>query len=247
MAEAAPRDETQNTHKGEKFIDISLPRDELRQNLGGGIPKNSLILLEGKDGAGKSLFAQRLTCAMIQNKTTVSYISTELNTMTFIEQMDSLDYDVKKGLLSGDLLFLPMFPLLGYTKLEPDFFSRLLNSKEVFRSEVIFFDTLSFLLIHNTIDYKEAFNIINTLKRYTSLGKTIIFCVDDQHLNETFLTLLRSVCDIYWTVAVKSFAGSTVRVLTTNRFKRPQGMFSNNIPFRVEPGKGLTIEIASFE
>jgi flagellar protein FlaH len=234
-------------HKGEKHINIAIERDELARNLGGGIPRNSLILLEGEDGAGKSLVAQRLLYAMLEHKTTVTYVSTELNTMTFVEQMDSLEYNIKKQLLNGELLFIPMYPLLGFTKLEADFFTRLLDSKEVFRSEVIIFDTLSFLLIHNTMEHQEAFRVINILKRFTSLGKTIIFCVDNKHLNETFLTLLRSVTDIYLTVAVKSFAGQVVRVISVNRFKRPESSFVNNIPFKVEPGKGLTIEIASFE
>jgi len=233
--------------KGKKYLDITLERDELARNFGGGIPKNSLILIEGEDGAGKSIVAQRLAYGMIKNRTSVTYISTELNTMTFIEQMDSIEYDVKKELLDGRLLFIPMFPLLGYTQLAPDFFNRLLASKELFRSEVIIFDTLSFLLVHNTIGTKEAFNVMNILKRFTSLGKTIIFCVDSQHINETFLTLIRNVCDIYFTVEVKGFAGQDVRIIKTNRFKRPESAFLNKIPFKIEPGKGLTIEIASFE
>jgi len=252
MVEAAekPHEDAQTLaqeRKGKKYLDISLTRDELSRNFGGGIPKNSLILIEGQDGAGKSVIAQRLSYAMLKHGTTVSYVSTELNTMTFVEQMDSLDYDVKKTLLDGQLLFIPMFPLLGYTDLEPDFFNKILVIQEIFKNEVIIFDTLSFLLIHNTMDYKEAFKVINMLKRFTALGKTILFCVDDKHLNENFLTLLRSVCDIYMTVAVKSFAGSAVRVLSTHRFKRPEAAFSPNIPFKIEPGAGLTIEIASFE
>lgn len=239
--------EALDKHRGEKYLDISLLRDELSRNIGGGIPRNSLLLLEGQDGAGKSVLAQRLAYSLVEHDITVSYISTELNTMTFVEQMDSMEYDVKKAILDGQLLFVPMFPLLGYTKLEPDFFSRLLNSREVFRSEVIIFDTLSFLMVHNTLDYKQAFDIISQLKRYTSLGKTVLFCVDNTHLNEAFLTLLRNVCDIYMTVAVKSFAGQSVRVVTMHRFKRPEAAFNVNIPFKIEPGKGLTIEIASFE
>ena len=241
MAEASENSNTQ------KYLDVSLGRDELSRNLGGGLPRNSLMLLEGQDGAGKSIIAQRLSYAFITNGTTVTYISTELNTMSFVEQMGSLDYDVNRAILNGELLFIPVFPLLGHTKLEPDFFNRLVNSKEVFRSEVIVFDTLSFLMIHNTMGHKEAFDIINLLKRYTSLGKTIIFCVDDKHLNETFLTLVRSVCDIYMTVEVKSFAGQAVRVINTHRFKRPESAFMPSIPFKIEPGQGLTIEIASFE
>lgn len=235
------------SEQGKKYINITLERDELAQNLGGGIPKGSLMLIEGVDGAGKSVFAQRLTFSMLENKATVTYISTELNTMSFVEQMSSLDYDVKKPLLNGQLLFLPMFPLLGYTTLESDFFDRLINSREVFRSEVIIFDTLSFLLIHNTMDYKEAFDIINKLKRFISMGKTILFFVDNQHLNQTFLTLLRSVCDIFMAVEIRSFAGQAVRVISTQRFKRPKEAFTPAIPFKIEPGRGLAVEIASFE
>ncbi len=238
---------TVQQQKADKYIDVSVERDELSRNLGGGIPKNSLVLIEGVDGAGKSLVAQRLTYGCVQNGTSVTYVSTELNTMTFVEQMDSMDYDLKKELLGGNLLFIPMYPLLGYTRFESDFFNRLMANEEIFRSEVVIFDTLSFLLIHNTMSNTEAFNLINILKRFTSLGKTIIFCVDQTHLNETFLTLLRSVCDIYFGVEVKSFAGQVVRVINVNRFKRPEAPFINHIPFKVEPGKGLTIEIASFE
>jgi archaeal flagellar protein FlaH len=239
--------ENLQSKKVEKYLNITLPRDELSRNIGGGIPRNSLVLIEGTDGSGKSIVAQRLSYALVKNHTTVTYVSTELNTLTFVEQMDSMEYDIKRALLNEELLFVPMFPLLGYTELEPDFFKRLLSSEEIFRNEVIIFDTLSFLLIHNTLGQKEAFTFISILKRFTSLGKTIIFCVDQTHLNETFLTLLRSVCDLYWGVEVKSFAGQVVRVISINRFKRPEGQFVNHIPFKIEPGKGLTIEIASFE
>lgn len=244
---AAEAQQQTSDKRGEKYLDISLQRDELARNLGGGIPKNSLILLEGTDGAGKSLVAQRIAYSLVKKDTTVSYISTELNTLTFVEQMDSMDYDIKKALLNDKILFVPMFPLLGYNELEPNFFERLISSEEIFKNEVIIFDTLSFLLIHNEISQKEAFNFINILKRFTSLGKTIIFCVDHTHLDEMFLTLIRSVCDLYWGVEVRSFAGQVVRVISINRFKRPEGQFVNHIPFKVEPGAGLTIEIASFE
>ncbi len=243
-SDAINRDDEKNTAD---YLDISLERDELSRNLGGGLPRSSLILIEGEDGSGKSILAQRISYSLVKKDVSVTYISTELNTLTFAEQMASMDYDVTKEMLSGRLLFIPMFPLLGYTTLDPAFFDKLLTNKEVFRSEVIIIDTLSFLLIHNNLSYKESFNFISILKRFTSLGKTIIFCVDQTHLNETFLTLLRSVSDIYLSVAVNSFAGQVVRVISVNRFKRPESAFVNKIPFKVEPGKGLTIEIASFE
>ena len=78
------------------------------------------------------------------------------------------------------------------------------------------------------------------------LNKTILFCVDPDHLNDKFLTLLRSVADVYFNVEIKMFAGNIVRAINIQRFKRPGGNIINTIPFKVEPGKGLAIEIASF-
>ncbi|MFO7710513.1 MAG: ATPase domain-containing protein [Candidatus Woesearchaeota archaeon] len=229
------------------YHDINLQRDELSMNLGGGIPKKSLMLAVGEDGAGKSILAQRLLYSFVRNKATVSYISSELNTISFVEQMESMDYDIKYDLLNGRVLFIPMFPVMGSTTPSNDFMTRLLKTKEIFEKDIIIFDTLSFLMIRNNITQDECYNLINMLKRMTSLGKTILFMVDPNHLNDTMLSLLKSVSDIFVNLAIRSFAGNVVRVINIVRFKRPQGEFQANIPFRVEPGKGLAIEIASLD
>ncbi|USN46016.1 MAG: hypothetical protein H6502_02670 [Candidatus Woesearchaeota archaeon] len=230
-----------------KHLNIKLQRDELAMNLGGGLPRNSLILIEGKDGSGKSIFVQRLAYALLLHEATVTYISTELNTISFIEQMESVDYDIKKYLLHDKLLFIPMFPLLGKTEFDQNFLDRLLLNPKLFENDIIIFDTLSFLLVQNNIPQSKTFAVINFLKKAVTLGKIIIFNVDPDHLNEQFLTLLRSVSDSFFTMQIKDFAGTMVRVISVNRFKRPMGPFQNKIPFRIEPGKGLVIEIASFD
>jgi flagellar protein FlaH len=229
-----------------KTMTIDLERDELNRNIGGGIPSNSLILIEGKDGAGKSIVSQRLTYGLLEHKKSVTYISSELNTAGFIEQMASLDYDIKFHLLDGQLLFIPMFPFLGNTKLRKNFLDSLFSSKRVFQNEIIIFDTLSYLLVQDNITDSESFQVINHLKKLNNLNKTILFCCDPDHLNEKFLTLLRSVADVYFKVEIRTFAGATIRVINIQRFKRVADNFIDLIPFKVEPGKGLAIEIASF-
>jgi archaeal flagellar protein FlaH len=229
-----------------KIVSIHLDRDELNRNIGGGVPMNSLILIEGKDGAGKSILAQRMAYGLVEHGHTITYISSELNTSGFIEQMSSLEYDIKYHLLDENLLFIPMFPFLGITKLQPNFLDRLFKQKKLFENEIIIFDTLSFLLIKDNITQEKSFEIIKVLKNLNNLNKTIIFCVDPQHLNDKFLTLLRSVADVYFNVEIKMFAGNVIRVINIQRFKRPGDNIITTIPFKVEPGKGLAIEIASF-
>jgi len=233
--------------KAAKFYDVGLPRDELQRNLGGGIPKNSLILIEGIDGAGKSIISQRFTYGLLSNGATVSYISSELNTISFVEQMNSIDYDIKNYLLEQKLLFIPMFPFIGKTTHSPDFLERLLNSREIFAKEVIVFDALSFFHVKNNIDEQEVYDILGKLKQLTTLGKTIVFCVDPEHISKLFITLIRNICDLYFKLDLRSVAGSRINVLDIQRFKRPMGPVTTVIPFRIEPGKGLAIDITTLD
>jgi flagellar protein FlaH len=225
---------------------MDLDRDTLARSLGGGIPKNSLILVEGKDGAGKSVFVQRIVYGLLKQNTSVTFLSTELNTMGFVEQMASLDYNVTDYILFEKLLFLPMFPYLGEKRLSKDFVTNLMRSKQIFEKEVIVFDTFSFLLMKNDLDIEANFRLIKFLKKLNTLGKTIIFCVDTDHIDTKFTTVMRSLSDQTFRVEIKTFAGDPVRVIFVDRFKRPGDKTMNAVPFKVEPGKGFAIEIASF-
>lgn len=230
----------------QSILDMNLQRDEFSRALGGGIPASSLCLVEGPDGAGKSLIAQRLAYGFVRNETTVSYFSTELNTKGFIEQMASLDYDVKYDILDEKMFFISLIPYYGSGKLQKNFLDILLSAKKLFSSDVIIFDTLSFLLVEDTFSQEDAFAFLQFLKRLNSLGKTVLLCVDPEHINMRLLTLMRGSCDIIFELQIRTFAGQSVRVISVKRFKRAAGTVNNAIPYRVEPGKGMVIEIVSF-
>jgi archaeal flagellar protein FlaH len=228
------------------FFSIELPRDELNTYFGGGIPKNSLILIEGEDGAGKSVLCQRFAYSLLKKAVTVSYISTELNTLDFIKQMDSIKYSVKNYLLSQDLFFITMTPFLGTVKFEDNFLEKVMESKRLFESEFVIFDTLSFLLLKKNASEGDFYNVINFFRKLNNLNKTVLFTIDPTYLNEQFLTLLRSVVDLYLSLKIEGVGGEVVRVIKIKRFKRPFDLYKNAIPFRVEPKEGLIIEIGGY-
>ena len=229
----------------EGILEIRLKRDELHAKLGGGIPKNSLVLIEGPDGAGKSILAQRLTYGLLEKGYTVTYISTELNTQGFIEQMNSLTYYITNRLINDKLLFVPMFPFFGNTELEENFMERLFEERKIFEKEIIIFDTLSYLIVHDNITNKRTFNVMQLLKKLNSLDKTIIFCADPEHLNERFLTMLRATSDIYFDLEIKMVLGNLLRIINVKRYKRSIEEVQPAIPFKVMPKVGLAIELAS--
>jgi flagellar protein FlaH len=225
------------------YYSIELIRDELNRYFGGGIPKNSLILFEGVDGAGKSALCQRFTYSFLKKGRNVTYISSELNTLDFINQMSSLNYDIKEFLLSNSLFFITMVPYLGKVKYEKDFLKKIMESKKLFENEIVIFDTLSFLLVKENASDEDYYDIINFFRKLNNLNKTVIFTVDPTHLDDKFLTLLRSVVDLY--ISINILDGN-VREMNIKRFKRPNDIYMPKIPFRVEPKEGLIIEIGSY-
>lgn len=228
-----------------KFYDIGLKTDELQKNLGGGLPKNSFVLVEGPDGTGKSLLAQRFAYSLLQNDVNLSYISSELNTLFFVEQMNSLNYDIQSFLFNKKLDFFPMFPFGVKSHTSNDLFQKFLESEHVFKNEVIIFDSLSFFHMKKNLEHSDTYDIVSRLKHLTTLGKTIIFCIDPENINMEFLGLIRNVSDLYLKLNHTEIAGDRINNIFVNRFKRPLGSVNQIIPFKVEPGKGISINISS--
>ncbi|MFW5704984.1 MAG: ATPase domain-containing protein [Nanoarchaeota archaeon] len=229
-----------------EYYSIELQRDELNRYFGGGIPKNSLILIEGVDGSGKSVICQRFIYAMLKKGQKITYISTELNTLDFINQLESVNYGIREFMLNQQLLFITMVPFMGKVKFEEDFLDKIMSSKKLFESEVIVFDTLSFLLIKQHAPESRYFDVINFFRKLNNLNKTIIFTIDPTLLDEKFLALVRSTCDLYMSLSAPEGAGENVKIIELKRFKRPYDVYVSKIPFRVEPKEGLIIEIGSY-
>ncbi len=228
----------------EGYWSVKLKRDMFHQKLGGALPQSSLILIEGKDGFGKSIVSQRLLFSLLKAKAKVTYISTELSTKDFLDQMSSLNYIVDSHIINQDLLFIPMFPYFGKVNLEENFIERLLGAKQLFESDVIIIDTISFLLVRGSISEAKSFDVVKFFKKITNKGKIVIFTVDPDQLNKSLLTLLRSTSDIYLELGSSMMGGEIKKFMSVNRFKRSSGLVAQTIAFRVDSGNGLIIDIA---
>ena len=236
-------DEPETIEKSDDYIGIRISRDMLHTKLGSHLPFGSLMLMEGKDGAGKSIIVQRLLYSFLKNTASVTYISAELSTKDFLQQMDSLDYVVDDFLIEGKLLFIPMFPFIGGGDLRVDFLERMLAARPLYESDVIIVDTLSFLLVQGNITQQAAFNTVKFFKKMTGKGKLVIFTVDPDQINKDLLMLLRSVSDIYISFDEATLGGEVKKYMQIHRFKKPKSKYVPKVAFRVEPGQGIIIDI----
>jgi archaeal flagellar protein FlaH len=253
-------------------LDFKIDRDELAERLGGGIPRGSLIVIEAPYGAGKSILTQRLLFGLLSCHHSVGAVSTELTTLGFIEQMRSLDYPVERHLLTGDLLFLPVYPLVSARRVPHDLLARLRCAEDLFAKELVLIDTFSKLLAEQhrshtaapvtrslvlehragsaALNAEEALaaeveETIYDLKRRAAAGKTIILTVEPEQVAPSILRLLRDTSDVHLTLEFSLLGNNATRRIVVNRFSRAKGRIGDVIGYRVEPGIGLVIEIKS--
>ncbi|WP_457554373.1 ATPase domain-containing protein [Candidatus Pyrohabitans sp.] len=230
--------------EGTKYLEISLKTDELHRRIGKGIPAGSFMVIEGENASGKSILAQRLLYGFLKNGNSVTYISSELTTRDFLEQMSSLGYKVASYLTEKRLLFVPVFPRIGRVVPRRDFIYRLMRAEALFRNQAIIVDTLDSLII-DKLTKKDIFALISFIKKVINMNKTIIVTISPSGIDEETLKTLRSIADIYFAIKMREVGGSIKRVINVYRFRGASMTVADTIGFRVEPRVGFVIEISS--
>ncbi len=226
------------------LLKITIPNDELHRRLGGGIPAGSIVLIEGDRGTGKSILCQRLLYGFLKNEYSVTYISSQYTTPEFINQMESLSYDIIRELIKRRLQFVSLYPLLVNVSERRKFLSRLVSEPRIWKTDVVIIDTISSLL-PKELEESEIKSLSSHLKRLSSIGKVVILTVNPDEINKGVLGVLEEISSVLIRLSVKTFGGDLKNSATVVKYNNAQGVFQKIIPFRVEPGVGFIVEIAS--
>jgi flagellar protein FlaH len=234
---------------------FTLDRDELGDRLGGGLPKGALAVVEGEFGTGKGILVQRIVYGLLKNSSRVTYVSTELTTLHFIEQMHTLDYPVEEFIFNRSLLFLPVYPVLGFRGRKTDLVDRLLNAKRMYESDVIVIDAFSSIVKDwmrsqppEVTEQEKTERIEDALylfKLLNAKGKSVILTFQPGDVPDDISGVLKAAADAYLTTKVESVGGIVSRSVFIRRFGRAEKAVADIIPFRVEPKTGFIVEIKS--
>jgi len=226
-----------------RLFSVHLPNDEFHKKLGGGIPVGTIGLIKGEHGSGKSVVCQRITYGLLKNDVSVTYISTQLTTLDFINQMSSLGYDVGKYMIGRRLLFIPVYPLIQEPLTRMDFSGRLMNAKELFENDVIIIDCFS-TLVRADVDPNSVVKLMGFFKRIVALGKAIILTALDE-LERNVMDEVESACSFIAETNIRKFGTDLKNIMLIKKFNLATGAYSKQIAFRVEPKIGLVVEIAA--
>lgn len=247
---------------GSNLISIGLDgRDRLNNELGGGIPRDSIVMLEGEYGAGKSAVTQRFAYGMCEEGHNVTILSTELTVKGFIDQMHSLNYNMETHLLNENILFLHA-DIDTSEALKGDdgdsermqLLKRLMEADTMWKSDVIIIDTFDAIL-RNDPNFEElvregderqaALEIIDFFRDIAAEGKVVILTVDPTSVTDDVIGPFRSIADVYLQLQMVEVGNEVRRNIQVKRFSGMGEQVGDSVGFSVRSGVGIVIESRS--
>jgi len=236
--------------------------DRLNKELGGGIPSGSIVLMEGDYGAGKSVLSQRFTYGFSQENTSVTMLSTELNVSGFIDQMNSLSYDVVSPLLNEEVLFLnadldtsgALTGTGGSDSERKELLKRMMEAEVMWKPDVVIIDTFDAILrndpafealVRENDERQAALEIISFFRDMISDGKIIILTVDPSTVAEEAIGPFRSIADVFIELQMIEVGNDIRRQIQVKRFAGMGEQVGDTIGYSVRAGTGIVIESRS--
>ena len=216
--------------------------DGFAQRFGRFIPEGSLLFVEGKEGAGKSIFCQRFCYSFLKNGSTCSYVSTQYTVKSFLRQTASVGYDVRKYLMSGKLFFISTEVMLAETLPKKTFLEKLITCKKLFDPEIIFIDSLSTLL-NESLNKDNLVELTSFFNRLKGSGKIIILTGNPNEWTQEIHNAFQMIADIHFRITKENMPGiGIVHNIYLDKFNGAHYKYDPLTTFSVRPGIGLTIE-----
>jgi flagellar protein FlaH len=234
--------------------------DRLNAELGGGIPRGSIVLVEGDYGAGKSAMSQRFAYGFCQEGNNVTLLSTELTVGSFIEQMHSLSYNVEDHILDERLLFLHAdLDTGGALSGEDggdrmDLLKRLMTAERMWQADAIIVDTFDAILrndpqfealVRENEERQAALEIISFFRDVISQGRVIVLTVDPSTVGEEAIGPFRSIADVFMELEMIEVGNDVRRQISVKRFAGMGEQVGDTIGYSVRSGTGIVIESRS--
>ena len=218
---------------------FELEQDSLADSMGLKLPSRSVMVITAEVGGGKSLICQRLTFGLLENGAKVVYVTNELTTRGWIEQMHSIGYWVTDHIKSGKLLVVSSFGTIA-DSVENVSMDDLLESDGLKVADVIIIDSLSELSKETT-----AASMLSKLRKFCSKGHTVVRTCDPDQMDNNFIQQLRATSEVALDLKTAIIGGAMSRTIVVTRYLRAAGPLQSTIGWRVEPGMGFIVDITA--
>ena len=212
---------------------VSTGDDRLDQNLGGGVPAGSLMLIEGESGAGKSVLVQHFISSALTADRRVLLYSSENTQSSLLVQMDSLGMDVVKSNLKVRVL-----PASNKARKTPITLEALLKHMSQSQDwDLVVFDSLTGFLAGESDE--DLLSFYTACKEYHAQRRTIITVVHSNVISDSNLTRIASLCDVYLRLRIDSTGDRLVKSMEVAKIRGATEAADGIFTFDVEAGHGI--------
>jgi archaeal flagellar protein FlaH len=216
---------------------ICTGNSEIDKQLGGGIPKGSLSLIEGESDAGKSVLSQQIMYGALLDQIRVIVFTTENSVKSLNTQMDSLGLSILDSILLG---WIKIFPIESARMKQVDTLETLIAGMAAFPIyHLVIIDSLTPILAHTTSEAIISF--FERCKKVCEEGRSIMVVAHTYAFNEQELIRLRSICDAHFRLRIEEVGDKLVKVLEVAKVRGAAKSTGNILNFDVDPGIGMRV------
>lgn len=209
---------------------------ELDDKMGGGLPVNSLTLIEGSSGSGKSVLTQQIIWGSLNDNFTLTVFTSENTVKSLVTQMESLDLDILDFLLLGKLRVYPM----ALARLGPEAPYALLDAMYQNRKyDILVIDSLTSVITWSSAE--EIISFFERAKQLCARGTTVILVLHSHVLSSEKLAPVRSLCDAHLQLRADQDGQRLVKTLEVAKVRGAGSVTGNIVSFEVEPGWGMRV------
>jgi flagellar protein FlaH len=216
---------------------ITLGVMDIDKRLGGGLPTDSLTLVEGDPDAGKSIIVQQFTFGALKEGFNTSLFLSESSSRGFLEQMDSLGMSSTDYYLIGRLS-LYQKDLRVERERADHILQRLLHHIEQSdKRDLFIMDSITPLLFQ--FDERYVLSFLANCKDLADMGRTIIVTLHSYAISENLRFRAGSIVDAHLRLRIEELGRQLVRTLEVTKIRGASKTADNAVSFTVQPGMGL--------
>lgn len=221
----------------EQPVLMSFGVTDMDKRLGGGIPLESLTLVEGDPESGKSVVIQQLAHGALKEGLKVSIFLSEQSVREFLNQMEDLGMEVIDHYLVGRLWLYQADLRVDQERAER-LMKRLIKFMEKSEdSDIVIVDSITSLLFQ--FDARYVLSFLATCRDIAATGKTIVVTLHSYAINESLRLRAGSIVDAHLRLSIEELGAQVVRTMEVSKIRGAVKTIGNTVSFNVEQGLGL--------
>lgn len=216
---------------------IAMGVTDVDKRLGGGLPLETITLVEGDPESGKSVVVEQLAYNALRAGLRVVAFLSETKPRQFLDQMQSLGMPSTDYYLVRRLSIYPVNLRVDQERAERIMRKLLRYIESAQGVDLIIFDSVTPLLFQ--FDARYVLSFLATCKDLAALGKTIIVTLHSYAINESLRLRADSIVDAHLRLRIEELGKQVVRTLEVAKIRGAVKTIANSVSFTVEPGIGL--------